>query len=108
MGGAGGGGEGRGRGWRGWVVEKAPCASHDPPAPVPAAPRPPLPPIPPPCPPLLPLLPGWPPASQGGRPKGQKSAFWAPKPLLGYNNDYAPKSAFGAEKRKMGSKNVKK
>ena len=92
MGGRGGRGEGRGGGGEGdgggWVVEKAPCASHDPPAPVPAAPRRPLSPIPPPCPPLLPLLPGWPPASQGGCPKGQKGAFWAPKPLFGPKNDF--------------------
>ena len=89
-------------------MEKAPCASHDPPAPVPAAPRRPLSPIPPPCPPLLPLLPGWPPASQGGCPKGQKSAFWAPKPLFGPKNDFwRQKCILARKKRKMGSKNAK-
>ncbi len=100
MGGAGGGG------WRGrgWVVEKAPCSSHDPPSRPRVRPCPPLLSPTPPCPPLLPLLPGWLPASRGGRPRGPEGSFWDQKPLLGPKRFWAPKMHFGAKKRKMEQK----
>ena len=103
MGGAGG------EGWRGrgWVVEKAPCSSHDPPS------RPRV----RPCPPLLSPTPparrccrsslaGSQPAGEGAQ-EAQKAAFGPKNRFLRPKTLFGPKMHFGAKKRKMEPKRGK-
>ncbi len=97
---------GGGRGWRGrgWVVEKASCPSHDPPALV-SAPLPPSSPLS--LPPALRCsrssLAGSQPAREGAQ-EAQKAPFGLQDRFLSPETVSGPKNAFWRQKRKMSPK----